>query len=128
MKYNKLTPNLAVSDVSRSLAFYVDTLGFTRTMTVPEQEPFIFAGVVKDGVEVFLNDIKLVFSDKPAGTSQQLGGWGISLYLEVENVDALYTDLKAKNVKIVNEPMTQFYGMREFIISDPDGVMLIFAT
>jgi catechol 2,3-dioxygenase-like lactoylglutathione lyase family enzyme len=32
-----LTPNLIVSDVARSVAFYRDTLGFEVNTTVPEQ-------------------------------------------------------------------------------------------
>jgi len=35
--FQKLTPNLLVTNVERSLAFYVDTLGCERGMTVPEQ-------------------------------------------------------------------------------------------
>ena len=31
----KLTPNLIVSSVEQSLAFYCDVLGFTKTDTVP---------------------------------------------------------------------------------------------
>jgi len=33
--YTKITPNLLVASVERSLAFYIDTLGFTRGLTVP---------------------------------------------------------------------------------------------
>ena len=39
----KLTPNLLVANVERSLAFYVDLLGFARGMTVPDASPFVFA-------------------------------------------------------------------------------------
>ena len=34
--FKKLTPNLLVANVERSLAFYVDVLGFERGMTVPD--------------------------------------------------------------------------------------------
>ena len=39
----KLTPNLIVSNVERSLAFYRDILGFTVAQTVPDASPFVFA-------------------------------------------------------------------------------------
>ena len=39
--YKKLTPNLVVADVARSVAFYVDVLGFSRGMMVPEYAPFV---------------------------------------------------------------------------------------
>ena len=32
----KLTPNLIVADVSRSIAFYRDVLGFSLEQTVPD--------------------------------------------------------------------------------------------
>ncbi len=44
----KLTPNLIVSSVEQSLAFYCDVLGFTKTGTVPGESPFVFAMVQCD--------------------------------------------------------------------------------
>jgi uncharacterized glyoxalase superfamily protein PhnB len=41
-------------------------------------------------------------------------------------VDALHDRLKS-TVKIVMPIATQFYGMREFAIEDPDGYVLTFA-
>ena len=40
---NKLTPNLVVADVARSLAFYRDVLGFKVAITVPDAAPYVFA-------------------------------------------------------------------------------------
>jgi len=128
MKYSKLTPNLIVEDVSRSLSFYTEKLGFTRFMTVPEAEPFIFAGVVKDGVEIFLNQKQMMVSLKPEIAREKSGGWMSTMYIETENVDALCAEFEAKGVKIVEPLKTQFYGMREFIIVDPDGWLIIFAS
>src|SRR5438067_8981230 len=54
--FTKLTPNLLVASVERSLAFYVDTLGFSRGMTVPDQSPFVFGSVTSGAVEIFFND------------------------------------------------------------------------
>ena len=51
----KLTPNLIVSNVERSIAFYRDVLGFTVTATVPDAAPYVFAAVQSGPVEVFLN-------------------------------------------------------------------------
>ena len=39
----KLTPNLIVSDVDRSMAFYRDVLGFSVAQTVPDAAPYVFA-------------------------------------------------------------------------------------
>jgi len=69
MKFSKLTPNLVVDDVSRSLEFYVNNLGFTQSMTVPETAPLVFGAVVKDGIELFFGkEVALpIFQGKPIG-------------------------------------------------------------
>ena len=72
--FKKLTPNLLVANVERSLAFYVDVLGFERGMTVPEQSPFVFAAVTAGAVEIFFNDARRPSRstpDSPANPSAQ---------------------------------------------------------
>ena len=123
--FKKLTPNLLVASVERSLAFYVDTLGFARGMTVPEASPFAFASVTGGEVEIFFNDAATAVKEYPAFAGKPIGATG-TLYIEVEGVDALHDRLKS-NVKIVMPIATQFYGMREFAIADPDGYVITFA-
>ena len=123
--FKKLTPNLLVASVERSLAFYVDTLGFTRGMTVPEASPLAFASVTGGAVEIFFNDAATAVKEYPAFDGKAIGATG-TLYIEVEGVDALHDRLKSK-VKIVMPIATQFYGMREFAIADPDGYVITFA-
>ena len=57
MKLTDVTPNLIVSDIDRSIAFYRDVLGFTVTTTVPDAVPFVFAWMQRDDVKVFLNAV-----------------------------------------------------------------------
>jgi lactoylglutathione lyase len=123
--FTKLTPNLLVANVERSLAFYTDTLGFARGMTVPEQSPLVFASVTSGPVEIFLNDAATAVKEYPAFAGKPLGATG-TLFIEVEGVDALHDRLKA-SAKIVMPIVTQFYGMREFAIEDPDGYVITFA-
>ena len=123
--FKKLTPNLLVSNVERSLAFYVDTLGFERGMTVPDESPLVFAAVTGGAVEIFLNDAATAVKEYPTFTGKPIGATG-TLYVEVEGVDAFHDRLKSR-VKIVMPIATQFYGIREFAIEDPDGYVLTFA-
>jgi lactoylglutathione lyase len=123
--FKKLTPNLVVANVERSLAFYVDTLGFERGMTVPDASPFVFASVTSGSVEVFFNDAAAAVKEYPAFDGRPIGATG-TLFIEVEGVDALHDRLKS-TVKIVMPIVTQFYGMREFAIADPDGYIITFA-
>src|SRR5262245_33330931 len=117
--FTKLTPNLVVSNVERSLAFYVDTLRFERGLTVPDQSPFVFASVTSGPVEIFFNDAAAATKEYPAFAGRPIGATG-TMFIEAQGVDALHDRLKG-SVKVVMPLVTQFYGMREFAIEDPDG-------
>lgn len=91
--FKKLTPNLLVANVERSLAFYEGVLGFERGFTVPEQSPFAFASVSGGPVEIFFNDAASAVKEYPAFGGKALGATG-TMYIEVEDVDALHDRLK----------------------------------
>ena len=123
--FKKLTPNLVVANVERSLAFYVDTLGFERGLTVPEQSPLVFASVTNGPIEIFFNDAATAVKEYPRFDGKPIGATG-TLFIEVEGVDALHDRLKP-SVNVVMPIVTKFYGMREFAIEDPDGYVITFA-
>lgn len=125
VSFTKLTPNLLVANVERSLAFYVGLLAFTRAMTVPDAPPFVFAILTHGPVEIFVNDAAEAVKEYPALAGRPLGLTG-TLFVEVEGVDALYERLKPL-VKVSADIHTQWYGMREFAIEDPDGYVITFA-
>src|SRR5262245_134794 len=124
-QYSKLTPNLLVANVERSLAFYIDVLGFTRGMTVPDESPFVFASVTSGAVEIFFNDAATATKEYPVFAGEPLGASG-TMYIEVDAVDALHEQIKGR-VKVLMPLVTQFYGAREFAIEDPDGYVITFA-
>ena len=124
-QFKKLTPNLLVASVERSLAFYENTLGFSRGMTVPDASPFAFGSVTSGAVEIFFNEAKTAVKEYPAFGGKPIGATG-TLFIEVDGVDALHDRLKP-DVKIVMPIVTQFYGLREFAIEDPDGYIITFA-
>jgi uncharacterized glyoxalase superfamily protein PhnB len=123
--FTKLTPNLVVANVERSLAFYVDTLGFSRGLTVPDASPFVFASVTGGAVEIFFNDAATATKEYPAFANRPIGATA-TMFIEMQGVDVLHDRLKA-SVKIVMPLVTQFYGLREFAIEDPDGYVITFA-
>jgi catechol 2,3-dioxygenase-like lactoylglutathione lyase family enzyme len=121
----KLTPNLIVSSVEQSLSFYEQVLGFTRGMTVPDRAPFVFASVTSGPVEVFFNDRSTVAKDSPQLAGKPMGG-GNTMFIEIDGIDSYHDEIKAR-VKIVLPIVTQWYGMREFAIEDPDRYVITFA-
>src|SRR5919204_473238 len=93
--FRKLTPNLVVANVERSLAFYADVLGFERGFTVPEQSPFVFGSVTSGGVEIFFNDAAAAVKEYPAFAGKPFGATG-TMYIEIggEPIDALHDRIK----------------------------------
>lgn len=116
------TPNLIVSDMAASLAFYRDMLGFQLAQSVPDEPPFVFAWLKRGGVELFLNDAKPVVSEF---TNLRAGNTS-TLFVIVNDVDAFHAQLSGR-ARIVMGLTDQFYGTREFAILDPDGYLITFA-
>jgi uncharacterized glyoxalase superfamily protein PhnB len=83
-----------------------------------------FAWMQRDTVNVFLNSETSAKMKTSAGTGMlfiTLGADNIA-----SGIDALFAAVKDRAP--VEMPLTdQFYGMREFTITDPDGYVVIFA-
>lgn len=124
VRFTSVTPNLIVQDITRSLAFYRDVLGFAVKETVPGEAPFVFIWLERGGVTVFLNDATAIATELPAHTLA-FGGTG-TLFVIIEGVDLLHATL-APQLDIVMSLRTQPYGMREFAVLDPDGHLITFA-
>jgi catechol 2,3-dioxygenase-like lactoylglutathione lyase family enzyme len=120
-----VTPNLLVHDIDASTAFYRDILGFSVKQTVPDRAPFVFVWLERDGVLVFLNDPAAVEKDVPGAAARPAGGTS-TLFFVVTGVDELHAAVAGK-ARVVMSLRTQFYGMREFSVEDPDGHLLTFA-
>jgi lactoylglutathione lyase len=122
---NKLTPNLIVSNVERSLAFYRDVLGFSVTGTVPDSAPFVFAFMTRGDITVFLNSPEAAIEEYPAFKDRPIGGT-LTLFFEVAGIREAYAALEGK-VKVVMPLEVKWYGMTEFAFEDPDGYLITFA-
>ena len=123
--FTSVTPSLLVQNIDRSTTFYRDVLGFVIKQTVPDEAPYVFVWLDRDGVAVFLNDPKTADHDYPEASRRPSGGTATMFFI-VANVDGFHADV-APHAKVIMAPKTQFYGMREFAIEDPDGHILTFA-
>ena len=121
----KLTPNLMVEDVARTIAFYREVLGFQVLTTLPEQEPFDFAIVQRDGVELMFQSRASLSDNVPALTGVPIGA-SQTFYIDVEGIRDLYQALHDK-VEIVVDFHTTFYGTQEFYFRDINGYILSFS-
>ena len=107
-------PVFVVQDVLKSVAHYRDALGFRQEFIYGE--PTFYAGVERDGVVIHLQAARM--------TKRQAGHGAANVF--VTDVDALYTELKARGARTVNEPKDYDYGMRDFNVADLDGNELCF--
>jgi catechol 2,3-dioxygenase-like lactoylglutathione lyase family enzyme len=126
--FSKLTPNLLVEDVERSLRFYEDVLGFTRGFTVPETRPFVFGSVVSGPIEIFFNEKNTATKEYPALLGKPVGMTG-TMFIELQEsggIEPLHERLTSI-VPIVMPLVKQWYGVKEFAIADPDGYLITFA-
>lgn len=115
MKLQELTPMLYTEQLDESVEFYAAVLGFQRDGLSEEAG---WASVKHDNVTIIfaLPNAHLPFT-KPTFTG--------SLYLNTDNVDAWWQQLKDK-VEVCY-PIEDFeYGMREFAIYDNNGYLLQF--
>jgi catechol 2,3-dioxygenase-like lactoylglutathione lyase family enzyme len=121
----KLTPNLVVSDVERSVAFYRDVLGFNVDATVPDQAPFVFASLRSGGVEIFLNAPEPAIAEYPAFRNRPIGGT-FTLFIDVADIRQAHQSIRER-VTVVMPLEKKWYGTTEFAFEDPDGYLITFA-
>lgn len=130
MKFNKMIPELLVTNIKKSKEFYLDILGF-ELMYERVENGFVFLQL-KDDIQIMLNE--LTEDDNwITGNMDYPFGRGINLSIEVSNVEEIYNRINSKKHKIFIEMKDNYYrqndvmlGNREFLIMDPDGYLLRF--
>ncbi len=125
MNVKRITPVLLVKEIEPLLPFWVDRLGFAKTIEVPEGNKLAFATFQKGSVEVMYQTYSSVEKDAPAGMSAEARKGPTYLYMEVDNLDAVLAAMK--DAKMVMPLRTAFYGMKEFAVQDPGGHFITFA-
>ena len=125
MNVKRITPVLLVKEIAPLIAFWVDRLGFHKTVEVPDGHQLGFVIFQKGAVEVMYQTYASVEKDAPASMSAEARKGPTYLYLEVDALDSVLAAMK--EVKLVMEVRTAFYGMREFAVQDPGGHFVTFA-
>jgi uncharacterized glyoxalase superfamily protein PhnB len=125
MNVKRITPVLLVKDIEPIVPFWVDRLGFAKTIEVPDGNKLGFVTFQKGAVEVMYQTYASVEKDAPKEVSETARKGPTYLYMEVDNFDAAFVAMK--DVKLVMPVRTAFYGMREFSVQDPGGHFITFA-
>lgn len=124
MTVRKITAVLFAEEIEPCLKFWVEQLGFEKTIEVPDGNKLAFAIVQKGGVELMYQTYASAEKDITTISSEVRKGPSF-LYIEVDNLNEVISALKG--VDIAMAVRTTFYGAKEIGIKDPAGHVVIFA-
>jgi predicted enzyme related to lactoylglutathione lyase len=103
--------SLQVRNLSASRTFYTEMLG------LPVDERFDTADFVlfdTNTIPFGLSAAKVNLDETPHP------GWGVTLWIDCDDVDALHAKLQAAGTTIIKPPSDGPFG-RNFVFADPDG-------
>lgn len=127
MKFNKLIPELSVSNINRSKDFYL-LLGF-EVKYERVDERFVF--LEKNGCQIMIQEHN---GNWNTGELEFPYGRGINISMEIKGVEELYNFLMKRKYPVFSEIMYNEYKVagktyvdKEFLIQDPDGYLLRFS-
>lgn len=105
----KIMPELPCDDVDAAVAHYRDVLGFT--VNYAQQD----LGVMdRDRVRLLL-----------IARTARHNGIG-SCYVYVQDADRMHAELIESGANVLNSPVSQPWGLREFVVEDPEGNRITF--
>ena len=106
---------LAVPDLIRSANYFRDVLGFC----VLWEEASDWRLVERTGVRIMLGHCPRDVRPSELGSHSWFG------YLSVDDVDALHAELITRGAQCTT-PTDRRYGMREIVVTTPDGHRIVF--
>ncbi|MCL5010980.1 MAG: VOC family protein [Patescibacteria group bacterium] len=128
MKFNKLIPELSVSNFEKSLKFYTKVLGF-KVEYMRNESKFVFLSLA--GNQIMIEQTKGGAWD--TGKLEYPFGRGVNFQMEVADINTIFESLKKNNYSVFVEPQENWYrrnnrlvGNKEFLVKDPDGYLLRF--
>lgn len=112
---------LPCADLQLMLRFYVDRLGFERQWVWPESPQ---AGERQTDAGVASGDVQVFFMTDAALAARSADR---ELMIFTDDVDAYHAECVTRRAPIVNPPVDEPWGLREFSVLDPHGNRLRFA-
>jgi PhnB protein len=124
-QYQAITPMLVVSDIRKMVDFYTRAFGFTVRGVMESPDGPVHA-------ELRLRETTLMLSPESQEqknlSARSIGGTPTTLYVTVENVDAIFGKALAAGGQVLMPLMDMFWGDRCAMIGDPDGNKWMIAT
>jgi uncharacterized glyoxalase superfamily protein PhnB len=121
-RFHSVNPHFVVQDVVAAAEYYRDVFGFKILGYF--WDPPVFAMVGRDDVVIQFGRID---RGQTVAPNRMRRDEALDAYIWVDDVDALYTELKGKGAKIVEEPKQQVWDCYEFAVEDAFGFRLVFS-
>lgn len=115
-------PQLFVADVARAAAFYRGKLGFTVDYLYGE--PAFYGLISRDGAGLNLRHTDAPPFDAALRDHESL----LSANIPVEGIEALFAEFCDQGVDFAQALKHQPWGAVDFVLRDPDGNLLCFAS
>lgn len=129
MEFNKMIPELSVTDIRRSKEFYVKMLKFNIEYERPENR-FVFLSY--HGAQLMLDEG--ISGSWSTGHTEYPFGRGINFQFFTDDIDSIISTLKRNNTKLFKELFISEYQIHdkinvyeEIMVQDPDGYLLRFS-
>ena len=120
--FKSIVPILFVRDVPTSAAYFRDKLGFEIDFLYGE--PPFYGAVSRDGVCIHFRCVHEPNFAELAAREHSL----ILASITVDDVHALFAELKGRGADIVQLPTKQSWGGTDLYVRDPDGNVISFVT
>ncbi|OYY05882.1 MAG: bleomycin resistance family protein [Acidocella sp. 35-58-6] len=124
----KLVPELIVDDLSSSIRFWCDLVGFAVLYDRAESK---FAYLNLDGAQVMLEQRDHNERQWITGALDKPLGRGINFQIEVPEIEPIISKLAEAGWPLFMESEEKWYradkievGQRQFLVKDPDGYLL----
>jgi len=126
--FHTVTPHLIMNDTASALDWYKKALGAEELMRSPGPDGKIMHAEMRVG-----NSLIMLNDEMGGGKSPKaLGGSPVSLWVYVDDCDAVYKRAVAAGAKVPPGPMgelaDQFWGDRCGVLIDPEGYSWTVAT
>lgn len=119
----KLNAGIITEKLAETKAFYTEILNFGVSF---ENEFYLLLHTPNRKAE-----ISFLLPNHPSQQpifQKPFQNQGVYITIEVENVDEIYRELKAKNIPIEIELRNEPWGDRHFAIKDPNGIGIDIVT
>jgi glyoxylase I family protein len=124
-----LTPLIGVFDMTKSLAFYRDLLGFEVISASPEVETlegrFSHWMWLRFGAADLMLNTQYDSNERPERPVESKTHGDTCFYIGCADVDVAYEQLTRRGLK-ADPPAMARYGLKLFSVKDPDGYTLVF--